>query len=95
MAADETIGDWTVERLVRFLQQALEDTPPSRIPALTCDTITVQQTATFLDQLQFTQAQLGVGAAGAATAPPATPSGYIRILDFTGAPFVIPYYKAS
>ena len=93
--AEEVIGEWTVERLVRFLQSALEDNPPSRIPALVCDTITVQQQATITDQVQFTQAQTTVGAAGAATALPATPSGYFRILDYTGQPFVVPYYKAS
>lgn len=93
--AEETIGEWTVERLVRFLQNALEETPPSRIPTLVTDELTVNLKHTFNDQVQFNQAQLTVGAAGSATALPATPSGYIRILDFTGAPFVIPYYRAS
>jgi len=93
--AEETIGEWTVERLVRFLQNALEETPPSRIPTLVCDALSVNVKHIFGDQVQFSQAQLSVGAAGSATAPPATPSGYIRILDYTGAPFVIPYYKAS
>jgi len=93
--AEDTIGEWTVEKLVRFLQSALEENPPSRIPTVVCDTLTVQGQATMLDQIQFTQAQTGVGAAGSATALPANPTGYIRILDFTGQPFVIPYYKAS
>jgi hypothetical protein len=93
--ADETIGDWTVEKLVRFLQQALEENPPSRIPSLTCDTLIVQGQAIMIDQVQFTQQQVTVGAAGAASAPPATPTGYLRILDYTGQPFVIPYYKAN
>jgi hypothetical protein len=93
--AEETIADWTVEKLVRFLQQALEENPPSRIPSITCDTLIVQSQATVIDQIQFTQQQTTVGAAGSASAPPATPSGYIRILDYTGQPFVIPYYKAN
>lgn len=93
--ADETIGEWTVEKLVRFLQQALEENPPSRIPALVCDEITTNAKLTLVDQVQFTQAQTTVGAAGSASALPANPSGYIRILDFTGQPFVVPYYKAS
>jgi hypothetical protein len=93
--ADETIGDWTVERLVRFLQNALEETPPSRIPTLVCDEVTVNTKQTFVDQVQFIQAQTTVGAAGSASALPANPTGYIRILDYTGSPFVIPYYKAS
>lgn len=93
--AEETIGDWTVERLVRFLQQALEENPPSKIPTLVCDTLTVQVQETLVDQIQFNQVQTTVGAAGSASALPATPTGYIRILDNTGQPFVIPYYKAS
>lgn len=93
--AGDTIGDWTVERLVRFLQQALEENPPSRIPTVVCDTLTVNTTATFADQLQFTQTQTTVGSAGSASALPANPTGYIKILDYTGQPFVIPYYKAS
>lgn len=93
--ADETIGDWTVERLVRFLQQALEENPPSKIPTIVCDTITVANQANLIDQIQFNQIQTTVGAAGSASALPATPSGYIKILDYSGQPFVIPYYKAS
>lgn len=92
---EETIGDWTVERLVRFLQNALEETPPSRIPNLVCDELTVNSKLSNVDQIQFGQAQATVGAAGSASALPANPTGYIRILDFSGAPFVIPYYKAS
>lgn len=93
--AEETIGDWTVEKLVRFLQQALEENPPSRIPALVCDTITASQQLTLADQIQFSQVQTTVGAAGSASALPANPTGYVRILDHTGQPFVVPYYKAS
>lgn len=92
---EETIGGWTVERLVRFLQQAMEENPPSRIPSLTCDTLIVNQQANMVDQIQFTQYQTTVGAAGTATVLPANPSGYMRVLDYTGQPFVIPYYKAS
>lgn len=93
--ADETIGDWTVERLVRFLQQALEENPPNRIPTVVCDTLTVNTTATFIDQLQFNQTQTTVGGAGSGSALPANPVGYLKILDYTGQPFVVPYYKAS
>lgn len=93
--ADETIGDWTVEKLVRFIQSALEENPPSRIPQVVCDSFQANVMATFIDQIQFMQAQTTVGAAGSASALPANPSGYIRILDYTGQPFVIPYFKAS
>jgi len=92
---EETIGEWTVERLVRFLQNALEESPPSRIPALVCDELTVNAKLAVTDQIQFGQFQTTVGAAGSASALPATPTGYIRVLDYTGQPFVIPYYKAA
>lgn len=91
----DTIGNWTVERLVRFLQATMEENPPSRIPSLSCDDLTVNVKTNFMDQIQFTQYQTGVGAAGTASALPANPSGYLRILDYTGQPFVIPYYKAN
>lgn len=38
--------------------------------------------------------QSTVGAGGGASAPPATPSGYIKI-DVGGTPFVVPYYLPS
>lgn len=93
--AEETIGDWTVEKLVRFIQQSLEEFPPSRFPTISCDTFTSNIQTTFNDQVQFMQFQTTVGAAGAASALPATPTGYFRVLDYTGQPHVIPYYKAN
>jgi hypothetical protein len=93
--ADQTIGDWTVDQLVRFLQNILDESPPSRIPTLVCDEAIVQLKLTLGDQIQFSQVQTTVGSAGSASALPANPSGYLRILDHTGQPFVVPYYKAS
>lgn len=93
--AEETIGEWPVDRLVRFIQQIFEESPPSRLPSVSCDDLIVNLKAVFNDQLQFMQFQTTVGSAGTASALPANPSGYMRVLDYTGQPFVIPYYKAS
>jgi hypothetical protein len=93
--ADETIGTWTVQELTRFLQSVIEDNPPPRIPQLSCDDITINVKMTVIDQLQLTQNQVTVGSAGTASALPANPEGYFRILDFTGQSRVVPYYKSN
>lgn len=41
------------------------------------------------------QAQTTVGAAGGASAPPATPTKYFKVLDSTGTEFVVPAYAAA
>ena len=46
-------------------------------------------------RIQFGSTQTTVGAAGGASAPPATPTGYIKIKDSGGAERVIPYYDVS
>lgn len=93
MAYDDTIGKWTVSELVRFLQEQFRQNPPESSPNLSSDNLTVTALLNILDQVEFNQAQATVGAAGAASALPATPAGYIKILDFTGQPKVIPYYN--
>lgn len=95
MAFDETIGKWTVSELVRFLQEQLRQNPPPSAPDFSSARLTCFELLDIRDQVQFNQVQFTVGAAGGASALPATPSGYIRILDYTGQPFVIPYYKQS
>lgn len=95
MPGEEKIGDWTISQLVRFLQENQRQNPPEQAPNLSSDTLTVNSLLKIVDQIQFGLAQLTVGAAGGASALPATPSGYLQILDFTGNPFVVPYYKAS
>ena len=94
MPFDETIGNWTVSQLVRFLQEQLRPHPPPSAPNLSSSRLTCYELLDVRDQIQFHQVQTTVGAAGAASALPATPSGYIRILDYTGNPFVIPYYNS-
>ena len=95
MPFDDKIGDWTTTQLVRFLQEQLRQNPPTDAPDLNTSRLKCYELLNIIDQVQFNQVQTTVGAAGSASALPATPSGYIRILDYTGQPFVIPYYKAS
>lgn len=91
---EETIGDWTVERLTRFLQQLVQENPPVSVATLTCDSVLVAVQLTVNDQVQFNNVQFTVGATGAASALPANPAGYFRVKDYTGQPMVIPYYNA-
>lgn len=95
MAAPDSIGDWTVSELVRFLQEQFRQNPPETAPNLTSDTLTCTALLNIIDQVQFNQVQTTVGAAGSASALPANPEGYIKILDYTGQVKVIPYYKPS
>lgn len=90
----ETIGDWTVDRLIRFLQQVQQESPPANIPNLICDTLTTVVEAKFNDQVQFNNIQFTIGANGTASALTANPAGYIRIKDYTGQQKIIPYYNA-
>lgn len=94
MPFDETIGKWTVSQLVRFLQEQLRQNPPTSAPNLTSSQFTCYDLLTVRDQIQFNNVQFTVGAAGGASALPATPKGYIRILDYTGQQYVIPYYNS-
>lgn len=92
---DQKIGDWTIAEFIRFLQQQMKDYPPTQIPNLVNDVITISTLITILDQIQLNQVQTTVGSAGSASALPANPSGYFKIRDYTGTTFVVPYYKAS
>lgn len=92
---EPTIGGWTQGQLVKFFQNMLKLHPPESAVNLTVDDVVVTKTLTCVDQLQFSRSQTTVGSAGGATALPATPTGYIPILDYTGTVRVIPYYNAS
>lgn len=91
----ETIGDWPVAQLIRTIQDLLRQNPPEFAPNLTSEELVVTDKLTCNDRVQFTQRQSTVGAAGGASALPATPLGYFRVTDYTGAIVVIPYYKAN
>lgn len=92
--AEETIGDWTVDRLVRYIQQIMQESPPASFTNITCDNVTVVTQLTINDQMQFNNVQFTVGSAGSASALPANPDGYFRVKDYTGVQKVIPYYNA-
>jgi hypothetical protein len=93
MPAEPTIGAWTQERLVRFIQNMIRLHPPESAISLTSDAITVNKMLKCVDQIQFKRFQTTVGAAGGAAALPATPTGYIPILDYTGTVKLVPYYN--
>lgn len=91
---EETIGDWTVERLTRFMQQLVQENPPVAVATLTCDNVLVATQLTVNDQVQFNNVQFTVGTAGGASALPANPAGYFRAKTYTGVQVVVPYYNA-
>lgn len=95
MPGEEKIGDWTTTQLTRYLQQALQDNDFLNAAKRTFDELTVTRKLIVNDETQFLQTQATVGAAGSATALPANPTGYIRVLDPTGKLVVIPYYASS
>jgi len=91
----DVIGNWTEAQLTRFIQDQLRQDPPPLAPSTSTDELVVTRLLTLLDEIQFNgTAQTTVGAAGGAPAPPATPVGYIRILDNQGTVRVIPYYNS-
>lgn len=91
----ETIGEWSPGQLVRFIQDMLRSNPPEFAPNLTAETLKVTDKFSCSDQLQLFQFQTTVGAAGGASALPATPRGYFRFLDYTGAVVLVPYYPVT
>jgi hypothetical protein len=95
MPAEEQIGSWTSSQLTRYVQQLLQDTDFLNAAKRTYDELAVVRKLTVDDEMQFMQTQSNVGAAGGASALPATPAGYIRVLDPLGKLVVIPYYASS
>lgn len=93
-AEGPTIGNWTSGQLVKFFQNMLRLHPPESAVNLTADEINVTKTLKCTDQVQFFQVQATVGATGTASALPANPAGYIRILDYAGNVKLIPYYNS-
>ena len=91
---EPTIGQWTESQFARVVQNMIRLHPPESAVSLTVDEVTVNQQLTCEDQLQFLQHRTTVGAAGSASALPATPAGYIPILDYAGLVKLIPYYNS-
>lgn len=95
VGSDQTIGEWTQTDLMKFVQQFLMDSDFFTAAIKTFEELTVTRKLIVEDEQQFLQSQTTVGAAGSASALPATPSGYFKVLDPTGSVVVIPYYKSS
>lgn len=95
MPGEEKIGEWTPTQLTRYVQQLLQDTDFLNAAKRTFDELNVTRKLVVQDEQQFLQSQSTVGPAGSASALPATPSGYFRVLDPLGKLVVIPYYASS
>lgn len=93
--AEETIGEWTISQLVRFIKSQVDEHEKVSSPAQEWDLVSVNQKLTVKDQLAFSQSQTSVGAAGSASALPATPELYIKVLDPTGTVRLMPLYRSA
>lgn len=94
MPGEEKIGEWTPTQLTRYVQQLLQDTDFLNAAKRTFDELNVTRKLVVQDEQQFMQSQSS-GVAGSASALPATPAGYFRVLDPLGKLVVIPYYLSS
>lgn len=93
-AGERKIGDWTEAQLIRFIQDVLRNDPVPLPPAASTDELLVTRKLTVNDEIMFNGgAQATVGAAGGASALPATPAGYFRVLDNQGVVRIVPYYN--
>lgn len=91
---DETIKDWTPAELIRYVRDQLVQDPVPVGSGQTVDEIYIGRKLTLNDEVEFGgTAQTTVGAAGTASALPANPVGYIRILDNQGQVRVVPFYN--
>lgn len=87
------IGEWTEAQLIRFIQDVLRTDPVPLPSSASADELLVTRKLTVNDEIMFNGgAQATVGAAGSASALPATPTGYFRVLDNQGTVKLIPYY---
>lgn len=92
MPASQEISGWTTSRLTKFILDLLRQEAAKLVKAY--DELTVTRKLTVADEVRFMQGQ-ATAVAGVASALPATPDGYIKILDPSGNVKVIPYYKPS
>jgi hypothetical protein len=92
---DNTIGDWTVTDLIRFLQAYIRDDDTVRQNASTTDNFSVGTRLTISNEIQLMQNQTTVGAAGSGPALPATPETYARVIDANGSVRLVPLYRAT
>lgn len=92
MPADR-LADWTTADLYRFVQQMIRDDDTVNAPNKTIDELTVGRKLILTDEMQFSNAQTTVGSAGAASALPATPEFYTKVLGPNGQTYLLPLYK--
>lgn len=86
---EDTIGDWSVSRLLKFMAEAISS---AQSGTNKFDSLYVDQM--FVDDIfAVNNTQTTVGATGSADALPANPVKYIRIVDDTGTVVVIPAYN--
>ena len=93
--AEELIGEWTISQLLRFIKQQIDEHEKVSNPSQEWDLVAVNQKLTVKDQLAFNQSQTTVGAAGSASALPATPELYVKVLDPTGTVRLMPLYRSA
>jgi hypothetical protein len=89
----ETIGNWTVADLVRFVQTLTRDDETVSALARGTENFTVAGRLTVSSELQLMQSSATVGVAGAASAPPASPELYAKVVGPDGAVRLIPLYR--
>jgi hypothetical protein len=93
--ADPTIGDWNMNQLTRFVNQLIAEHDTASNPNRIFDEVEVGRKLRIKDELAFLGSTVTApGAAGAASALPATPELYVKVLDPTGQVRLIPLYKS-
>jgi hypothetical protein len=95
VASPEKIGEWDTSQLSKFVQTFLENNDLISTVKKSYDELVVGRKLTINDEQQFMQTQKTVGSAGGASAPPATPETYAKVLDATGSVRLIPLYRIS
>lgn len=96
MAADQTIADWTTTDLIKFIQAVLRDDETVRSTQTQSDNYTVNTRLTVANEIAFSQpSATTVGAAGGASALPATPKGYVKFVGPDGTVYQFPFYLTA
>lgn len=92
---DVTIGNWDMNQLTKYVNQLIQDHETTSSPNRILDQLEVTRKISIKDELAFLgQTQTTVGSAGAASALPATPELYVKVLDPYGQVRLIPLYKS-
>lgn len=96
MPADQTIAEWTTTDLIKFIQAVMRDDETVRALSAGTDDFKVSNRLTVNNELAFSQpGTTTVGTAGAASAPPASPELYIKVVGPDGTIHQIPLYKTA